>query len=147
MTVEINVWFPTVKGDIGHASMMVDGGDPPGAMYLSRWPGSLAAALVAGKGANNRFDDDVSAEGGRQPSKIRLTKLDETAIKKAMKKYLTDDLYSFLLLNCAQQVDQCLTKGLPTAGIIISALTAPATAANTPWTLYVKAKELSVLYG
>jgi hypothetical protein len=142
MAVQVYVWFPKLKeGNIGHAAMQVDGGDPPGSVYLSRWPGSYSAVL-AGSGTNQSYTDDVSAEGGA-PSVVRLTKLNESAIKYTIRVACTVNLYSFLVLNCATQVGMCLNAGIPLSAIAIAAINTPP---NTPWNLYLYAQLLRPLY-
>lgn len=144
MSVELYVWFPKpLSGNIGHASMRVDGGLPGGEVYLSRWPGSLSAVL-AGRGTNNFYMTDVNVEGG-PPTVVRLNNLDETAIKASIRKVLTYNFYSFLALNCAQQVDLCLSEGLSGLGYALSYV--PAVQAMTPWTLYAKAKAMAAAIG
>jgi hypothetical protein len=142
MAVQIYIWFPKLpEGNIGHAAMKVDGGDPAGSVYLSRWPGSYSAVL-AGSGTNQSYRDDVTAEGGT-PSVVRLTKLNETAIKYTIKTACTVNLYSFVVLNCATQVGMCLNAGIPK--IPLSAI--EIAAISTPWNLYLYARLLWPLYG
>lgn len=109
MTVYVCVWFPK-SGNIGHASLWVDGGSPSGTLYLSRWPRSLASILLFGDGADRKYDDDVDSEGGL-PAEVVLKNLDETAIKAAMKKSMNDPKYGFLTYNCATNVSVCLNAG------------------------------------
>src|ERR1039457_1598948 len=54
---------------------------PAGPMYLGRWPKTLKTALMASlEGTGNQYGEDVAAEGGI-PFTVRLTKLNETAIR------------------------------------------------------------------
>jgi hypothetical protein len=147
MAVEVYIWFPDPP-NIGHAAMKVTGGSPMGDMYLSHWPGSLAAALAFGSGVNNRYNDDVSAEGG-DPSVVRITGLDETAIKAKVKSLIEHNLYSFWALNCATGVSIALDAGVSTlASLAANAVDIglPAgTNRNTPWGLYAYARTLAAI--
>jgi hypothetical protein len=159
MTVEVYVWFPEAKkGNFGHAAMKVDGGKPPGPIYLSRWPASVYEVLV-GRGANRKYGEDVKREG-KAPKTVRLTKLDETAIKSAIKRNLTVNVYSFHLYNCSTQVGLCLREGI--TGVTGAALSSvdltmkgllgirysavKFSSINTPWNLYLFAQSLRPLY-
>jgi hypothetical protein len=152
MTVRVKVWFPS-GGDIGHAAMEVDGGSPPGLLYFSRWPGSLAAVFFIGAGEIHTFETDVSDEHRRQPSVVTLTKLNETNIKIAMKLADKVSVYGFATANCAQQVGWCLRQGLGVAGGVVDmtfARIAPQlrdAAILTPWNLYAYAQSLRPVYG
>lgn len=115
MTVYVCVWFPK-SGNIGHASLWVDGGAPKGVRYLSRWPGSLASALFIGSGADNTYDQDISAEGG-PPYEVVLKGLNETDIKAAMKVAYFTKIYGFTSLNCATHVSLCLRAGVPSLSL------------------------------
>lgn len=152
MAVEVYFWPP--KGsNIGHAAIMVDGGAPRGKMYLSAWPGSLLSVIVAGAGTFNQYSDDVAAEGG-PPQVVRLTKLDETAIKAQVEKCRRGAVYSFPGFNCASQASICLNAGLPTATLqwALDMIGGPTSypfrtsKIDTPWTLFVYAKSLTLNY-
>jgi len=154
MAVEVYFWPP--KGEnIGHAAIMVDGGSPPGRAYLSAWPGS-ALSILFGAGSYNAYSDDVGAEGG-PPNVVRLTKLDETAIKAQIEKCKQAGMYSFTVLNCATQASICLNAGVPhnllhEAFDAVVGLANPAgffaqtSTINTPWTLFLYAKGLALNY-
>ncbi|MDQ6786796.1 MAG: hypothetical protein M3033_08290 [Acidobacteriota bacterium] len=151
MAVEVYCWQP--KGNnVGHASIKVDGGAPPGSSYLSVWPGE-ALAIVFGKAAFNKYEDDVGSEGG-QPLVARLTKLDETAIKAQMEIMRRSENYCFIAFNCATQASICLNAGVPGAtvrraldflGGPLSFVFSPSII-NTPWNLYAYAKLLEKSY-
>jgi len=110
MAVEVYYWL----GVPGHLALRVDGGTPAGSMYLSRWPGGLFTAIDiigGGPGRNNSFAADMKAEGMRTPLTVRLTKLDETAVKKAVE-YCNKHLYYHdLVSNCSSYVRFCLEVG------------------------------------
>lgn len=152
MTVRVKVWFPH-GGDIGHAALEVDGGSPPGKMYLSRWPGSIASIFVIGAGDIHKFETDMSDEHGQEPSVVSLTKLNETNIKTAMKVADKISVYSFYAANCAQQVGWCLRQGLGVGGGIVDFAFARAAPQLrdalilTPWNLYAYAQSLRPVYG
>lgn len=135
MAVEV-YWWPPKGTNVGHAAMKVDGGAASGVVYLSAWPGSMAS-IVFGPAAFNTYAADVAAEGG-SPHVVRLTKLNESAIKMAIKADQGFSHYSFVLGNCATQVALCLNAGLP--------LYAPHPFINAPWGLYVYARSLALVY-
>ena len=151
MAVEVYFWPP--KGsNIGHAAIMTDGGTPAGQSYLSAWPGD-ALAVFFGTAAFNQFDDDVRSEGGR-PQVVRLTKLDETAIKAQIEKCKQAGKYGFLGLNCATQASICLNAGVPGARLqqALELLGGPnsylfgTSVINTPWNLFLYARTLRLTY-
>jgi hypothetical protein len=125
MAVVVYVWFLD-PSNCGHAAMKVDGGLPVGEVYLSRWPdntpGQLKAtiqALAYGAEAISRsYANDVKAEGGRSPHSVRLTSVDESAIKKAIDENAKKRYYQFLIDNCAVQVSECLDAGVGGSSIM-----------------------------
>ena len=149
MAVEVYFW-PPQGGNIGHASIKVDGGSPQGIAYLSAWPGSALSIFLPAQGDYHQFDDDVSSEGNRQPQVVRLTNLDETAIKKQIDAFKSAATYSFISLNCATQASICLNAGVPGARLrqVLDMLNGPmgyvfgTSVINTPWTLFLYAKTL-----
>lgn len=161
MAVKVIVWWPH-GGNIGHAAMEVDGGNPPGKMYLSSWPGSLAGAVgLIGPGKINEFEDDMSSEQGQKPSIVFLTKLNETNIKGAMMVANKIPVWGVLVANCAHHVGWCLRQGFATGtlrGLAGSMLDGALDTTqggrvirelqiNTPWQLYLYAQSLRPLYG
>lgn len=154
MAVEVYFWPP--KGEnIGHAAIMVDGGSPPGKAYLSAWPGSVLS-IIAGPGAFNAYSSDLAAEGGA-PQVVRLTKLDETAIKEQIEKCKRGGVYSFPSFNCATQASICLNAGVPynmlhQAADLLAGAGNPlgyvfqTSTINTPWNLWLYAKGLALKY-
>lgn len=153
MAVEIYFWPPKLDGTIGHAAIMVDGGSPAGRVYLSAWPGELLAILF-GNAAFNEYNDDVSSEGKRNPEVVRLTKLDETAIKAQIQKIKGAGKYAFAAFNCASQASLCLDAGVPYRllrhGMEILAgptgVPFQTSVIHTPWNLWLYAKSLTVKY-
>jgi hypothetical protein len=135
MAVEVYWWAPSLKSATGHAAMMVDGGSPSGPVYLSVSPGSMLSTAF-GPAVFNTYAADVADDG--IPHVVRLTKLNETAIKAVIKADKGFARYSFLLGNCATQAAFCLNAGLPTA--------MPHPFINAPWGLYIYAQSLKVLY-
>ena len=118
MTVEVYYWSPKPPS-IGHAAIMVDGGEPAGKVYLSAWPGNPVSILM-GPAEYQHHMDDVIAEN-REPQVVRLRRLKETAIKSAIKHIRNVGIYSFSMFNCAQQAYACLRLGVPvTAGGLLS---------------------------
>jgi hypothetical protein len=137
MSVEVYWWPPDLEGNIGHASMLVDGGSPPDPMYLSAWPmPGEYKGVVFGRALFKSYAQDVTDEG-RTPHVCRLTKLNETAIKTAIKAVKGFGHYSFFSGNCAALTAFCLCQGIPTPPPII----------NTPWALWLYAQSLRVFYG
>jgi hypothetical protein len=151
MAVEIYIWLPKGQG-FGHAAMKVTGGVPAGDVYMSRWPGYSSEALFTGPGASHRYEADVAEEGG-PPRVVRLTKLDETAVKKAIAELKTKNEYNFWTLNCCSQVKECLDAGIrhgtlfswgiiATTGGLVSYQ-----AGNSPWGLLKYAQLVHATFG
>jgi hypothetical protein len=123
--VEVYCWAPKISGNIGHAAMKVNGGDPSGTLYLSRWPdpsvtGAVASVVSAYSGSTQPFADDVASEGG-QPAVVRLTRLNEAAIKRTVARLNRASVYAFLWMNCATQVRMCLEAGLDATDRLLAA--------------------------
>jgi len=89
----IRVYIWDYKGsDVawGHASMKIDGGDPPGSIYISYWPqgahrdrSSVSDNLYCVDPIRGRtYNDDVADEGQAPDHVVTLDGLNETAIKK-----------------------------------------------------------------
>lgn len=152
MTVTVYYWPPDWDTDsVGHASIMVDGGQPPGQAYLSAWPGSLLSIILVGEGAYHEYRDDIESEYNRKPAAVVLRKLDESAIKEKMSDLKKRSYYSFVSANCATQAGICLKAGVPlsaldTALSLVAPQTAYLTNINSPWTLYGYAKLLALKY-
>jgi hypothetical protein len=150
MAVEV-YWWPPDGGNVGHASIMVDGGNPPGIAYLSAWPGSALSIFLPDKGDFHQFSDDVSSEGNRQPQVVRLNNLNETLIKTQIDHCKTAAKYCFIALNCATQASICLNAGVPGARIkqMFEMMSGPigfvfgTTVISSPWTLFLYAKSLA----
>jgi hypothetical protein len=147
MAVEVYYW----AGVPGHVALRVDRGTPAGVMYLSRWPGSLMTALVMGyEGRGNRYEDDVAAEGNTLPHTVRLTKLNETAIKRAIVLANRAMVYNDFEANCSSHVRACLDAGLDGAGAVGAAVTHGGAlgflSGDTPPGVYFYALGLRALY-
>ena len=151
MAVEVYFW-PPKSGNVGHAAIMADGGQPEGAAYFSAWPGT-AASIFFGPATFNAYQDDLSSEGGK-PAVVRLTRLDETAIKEQMQNCRTANRYSFIALNCATQASICLNAGVPGGSIRLAmdllsgsmGFLFGTSVISTPWNLYLYAKSLEGNY-
>ena len=104
----------------GHASMMVDGGDPDGQYYISWWPDCQGSdekkQQYFGLCETNRsrsLKTDIESEHGRADNSVLLLGLDETAIK-AFWADLTNDpqaRWSATKTNCAAAVAAALHAG------------------------------------
>lgn len=138
MAVEVYWWPPQELFATGHASMLVDGGSPADPMYLSAWPvkGDKMAAIYS-TAEFKSYAQDVKEEHGVAPQIVRLIKLNETAIKTAIKAVKGFGHYSFASGNCATLTAFCLCQGVPMPPPII----------NTPWTLWLYAQSLKILVG
>lgn len=126
MAVHVYVWLPNLD-NLGHASLRVDGGLPGGVVYYSCWYKSeekkilgkikvgatLQAMTWGATAAQNTYDEDWSAEGGRDPHAVRLDHLDETAIKKAINEHALANHYQAFFHNCAVHARQVLLAGVP----------------------------------
>ena len=141
--------FPTLSGNIGHASLRVTEGYPAGEWYFSRWPGSLVSTFLVGAGTINTWEDDVRSEGG-YPTAVTLAHLNETAIKGAMLALNKVQAYGSLALNCATQVKMCLDQGVPVntdlLDVGLDEISAGKVIPETPWGVYRHALTLSFVY-
>ena len=135
MSVEVYFWGPSRDG-VGHASIYVDGGSPPDPMYMSAWPvrGDYSD-IVFGPVLFKSYAQDVKEENG-VPSVTRFTKLDETAIKAAIRKVKGFGHYGLFSGNCAGMTAYCLAQGT----------SAPPPLVNTPWGLWLYARSLTMFY-
>jgi hypothetical protein len=105
--VEVYFW----NGIPGHIALKVTGGTPPGTLYLSSFPGSIWTALDVGyKGENHTYEMDTTSYG--LPHIVRLSKLNETAVKTAVAAAIRSMIYNDFLYNCASHVKYCLECGL-----------------------------------
>jgi hypothetical protein len=126
--IKVIIWdFRGVNVAWGHASMSVDGGEPPGGIYISWWPsrdnrqpkfpkaGGLLRQVYSVQAIMGRtYDDDVQGEDNKPPDHvIRLNGLDETAIKTWWHDLLqsSDTIWSSLGQNCATTVARALKAG------------------------------------
>ena len=134
MAVEVYYWSDGLL-DTGHAAMKVDGGIPPGTVYLSQYPGSMRSVFLAGPAWSNKYEDEVKAKG--KPKVVRFTNLDETNIKKFIAAAHSVNMYSFLAFNCSTQVKMCLDAGLTSSrtGQVALLLTQPGVVSPT-WVYY-----------
>jgi len=135
MAVEVYYWEPK-GGSVGHAAIKVNGGTPPGEEYFSLWPGSEWSIWLAGSGGfkTYEFDYEDHKKDGSYPQVVRLTKLDETAIKARIKTLKGIGVYSLSVANCASQTGLCLRAGVP--------LLVPYPFPNSPWAVYWYARSL-----
>lgn len=148
MAVEVYYW----DGRPGHVAIRVDGGTPPGAMYLSRWPATLKTALLLSlEGQGNQYGEDVAAEGNRPPLSVRLTKLNETAVKNAIVRANQWMIYNDFEANCSSHVRFCLDAGLSGMAKVAGAATHGGllgfVMGDTPFGVYHYARALQSLYG
>jgi hypothetical protein len=131
MAVVVYYW----PGLPGHVSIAVDGGSPPGMMYLSRWPKAWdTAVMLACEGIGQTMEEDIKSEGA-YPLWVKFVSLDETKVKAAIAMANKAMFYQDILGNCATHVKACLGAGLPTAEMFASAFT-PAVMNATPWGVY-----------
>lgn len=145
MAVEV-YWWPPKKAlnkstgqeeqNIGHAAIKSDGGSPWGTEYLSVWPGSEWSLLLAGPASFHTADDDSGY--GYDPVVVRLTKLDETAIKKRIVAIKTAGVYSLSVANCASLTGSALRAGVP--------FPTPYPWPNSPWAVYYYARSLTLFF-
>ena len=139
MAVEVYWWPPQEFLETGHASMLVDGGSPADPMYLSAWPVPRDwMGAVYSKALFKSYARDVADEGGVAPHVVRLTKLNETAIKTAIKEVKGFGHYGLFTMNCAALTAYCLSKGTSMP---------PPLSVVTPWTLWGYAQALRPVYG
>jgi hypothetical protein len=147
MAVEVYYWV----GVPGHVALRVDGGLPGGRMYLSRWPGKLATALLVSlEGKGNSYEDDMVAEGHAPPLTVRLTRLDETAVKSAIALANRLMIYNDFEANCASHVRACLEAGQHGVSKLGSLVTRGGLLGfafgDTPPGVYAYARTLAALY-
>lgn len=116
----------------------------------------LAAVRHRGCARFNEYIADLSEEG-LERLVVRLTKLDEAAIKKQIESCKRGSVYSFPGFNCATQASICLNAGVPYNNVhqaldAISSMGNPlafvtqTSTINTPWDLFLYAKALATKY-
>jgi hypothetical protein len=127
--ITVYVWNPHGEDSkMGHASMRVDGGTPPGSVYISYWPdnrrireygwiqptnaGQPRVNFSAVAFENRTFDQDVDGEG-RQPDHVmRIGGLDETALKTWWQaRRSAAPLWDTTSNNCSTTVAEALRAG------------------------------------
>lgn len=130
----------------GHISLKVDGGSPSGTMYLSRFPATNLAKF-AGPGIDQNYAQDVADYGA--PHVVRLSKLNETAVKSAVVTAQRTMVYSAFLANCASHVKFCLDSGVTGSRIggTIGWLGMGAAVSETPYGVYAYAQSLRAISG
>lgn len=136
-------WSPRV----GHIALKVNGGAPAGVQYLSSFPGSIWTALDLGyKGENHTYEMDTREYG--LPNVVRLSKLNETAVKTAVTGATRSMIYNDFLYNCASHVRYCLECGAsgPTVARV-DMYTTGAVFSHTPRGVFTYAMSLQVLFG
>ena len=140
--VEVYLWQ---TGSFGHISLKVDDGSPPGTMYLSRFPASMWG-MLAGGGYDQKYAQDLRSYGA--PSVVRLSRLNETSVKKAVVHAEKTMIYSFLEANCSTHVKFCLDAGIGGLSIISNMGGAFGFVLNdSPWGVFHYAEALRALYG
>jgi hypothetical protein len=113
----VYIWkHPYMKSSAGHASMVVDGGQPPGTIYISWWPekrGIKSITIGVRRAVHARLgQDEVSTAEGRAPdSTLRLQGPDETRIKAFWTHWLQNEKRWGLSSECATTVGQALKEG------------------------------------
>lgn len=138
--VEVYLW----TGFPGHLSLKVDGGSPAGPMYLSCFPATQLAKL-AGTGVDQNYAQDLADYGA--PHVVRLSRLNETAVKKAVALAQKTMIYSLPAANCASHVKFCLDSGVGGLAVISVRGAIGFAVSDTPWGVYTYAQGLRALYG
>ena len=108
--VEVLVWNFLSNGNIGHAAIKV-GGD-----YISWWP-SEPASVKHGRSAGmpQSEADDLANEGRAPDHRIRLSGLDEEAIRLWWHGFRDGEEYRLFVQNCSTVVARALRAGGGTA--------------------------------
>ncbi len=104
--VIVNIWWPTLSGNIGHGSMFV------GDTYMSNWPGETSAVFL-GRGWTRAYEDDKKDEGDPPDSIFYIGGLDEQAMLQWWEGFRRNPRYSLFFLNCMQTVGTGLCIGSP----------------------------------
>lgn len=106
------IYYWSMKdGNVGHLSMSLDDDD---GTYISHWPdgGAKPFDRKMDGHAVPTLQDDIKAEGNRQPEIIKIPKemIDVARIKEQWKEYKGSS-YQLLFSNCCQMVESLLRRG------------------------------------
>jgi hypothetical protein len=119
MSVTIYVW-KMGGGNVGHASMKVSGGAPPGDLYISWWPpdgGGKATDLISTDGHDvmTSYDQDKDNEGHDADGVVTFNDgdLDEGAFKTWWNGKISDKTQTYKLFsnNCSTAVAEGMKAG------------------------------------
>jgi hypothetical protein len=115
--VIVYVW-PAGGGNVGHASMLVDGGTPGGLLYLSWWPPKpnqkVTSLILTGGNRTKTYAEDCASEDGDPRGAVDFDEgvLNETAIKKWWNdKLAKGETYKLFSNNCSTAVAEALKVG------------------------------------
>lgn len=114
--VVVYVWPGILNGNVGHTAMKVDGGFPPGEIYISWWPEGTGGIIPFLLDQNiparlGTFQSDDEAEGFSNFHAIEIHGLDEDAIKAWWAQWLLDMSYRLFHKSCATTVAKALAVG------------------------------------
>jgi hypothetical protein len=120
--ITVYIWGFRESVAWGHASLRVNGGTPPGEIYISWWPESdgqrtkvpgIPQIFTVNAIRGRKYEDDVAGEGQPPDHVINFSALDETAIKKWWTQLLqgAHPQWSPLIQNCSTIVAHALAAG------------------------------------
>ena len=122
MSVTVYIWLPNLP-NVGHSSMLVEGGGAQTPLYISWWPegehNALGLALCTPYTNMSSYSDDRTNEGdGNTPKDADYimqfpSGLDEGAIRNWWAQTISDSQAQYCLLssNCSAVVHQALQAG------------------------------------
>ena len=114
--ISIFVWPGLLQGNVGHASMRIDGTASLPEQYVSWWPagaGGIVDFLTDQTipAALHSFEDDDEAEGFVNFHTISFGSLDEDRIRTWWESWKSDMSYRLFHRNCATTVAKALATG------------------------------------
>lgn len=142
--VTVFIWPGLLHSNVGHAAMKLDGGFPPGELYISWWPAGVGGVIPFFLDQNipaslGTFQSDDEAEGSVNFHSIQIFGLDEDAIKVWWGTWLTDLSFRLFHKNCAVTVAKALAIGNHDPLIVTSNET------WTPFGVWMYARQIQII--
>lgn len=126
--ITVNIWLAD-ESNVGHASLLIGGGSPPGPVLVSWWPhnSSPLGLLVGADAVPLTYEQEVAAEGHPPHHRIPLFGLDdhaagvpgarehiglhETDMKEWWRQWQLEPTYRLFDRSCCSTTIRCLMSG------------------------------------